>query len=72
VIDRTSPNPGPVAHVFVDPDGGGVCVCGAARFTSVHVAYDGTPEADLTGILDALDTIDRATATARRIIGGGP
>ncbi len=63
-IDTATPIDGPVAHVFVDT-GSGRCVCGAPRFVGVHVAYDGTPVPDLSGIEDQLDVIAAAVAKIR-------
>lgn len=72
VADASSPIPGPVAHVFVDRDDG-VCVCGAARFTGLHVADDGSALPDLHGVEDQLDVITTAVEQIRaRLYGVRP
>jgi hypothetical protein len=72
VIDPTSPNHGVVPHTFVDLDGAGVCVCGQARFTGLHVAYDGTPVPDLGGLVEALQVVsDACRAAIELLLGAG-
>lgn len=71
-IDRTHPNPeAVVAHVFVDPEGTGRCMCGQLLYTGVHVHNDGTPMPDLAGLAEALQAISDACQDGITLLLGG-